>query len=628
MRNMWFIVVIVACRIPDEHYGRLPDSGPVLEVPSPRLIAPSSMSLVTLQTPTLRWELPIGTTTPTVELCQDRSCTAPLSIMTALADDNLSAVPTAPLPSGWVFWRVRAVQGAQTATSATWQFWVGKTGARNPVDTSNGAILDVNGDGYPDVLVGSDGSGSHAGVVHLYLGSAAPSATTWNQIGQGKRIDLTSPDGANASFGYSVASAGDVNGDGYADFLVGAYGAGSNAGVVHLYLGSPAPDENSWNGTTAAERIDLIDPDGDGAIFGVSLASAGDVNRDGYADFLVGASKAGVVHLYLGAAAPGAAGWNDRAPAGRLDLASPDGFSAFGHSVTNAGDVDGDGFADFVIGADAANGAGGTAHLYLGSATPNTADWNGDSPAGRIDLTNPDGTTASFGYSVAGAGDVNGDGYADFLVTALSATSNSGVAHLYFGQPEPSTDKWNGISAIGRVDLTNADGASALFGSSAASAGDVNGDGFADFLLGAEGVGGGAGKAHLYLGKAMPSAAAWNAAVSTERIDLANLDGPIALFGSSVAGAGDVNGDGYADFVIGARDVASTGGAAHLYLSSGSPSAAAWNGTSSARRIDLTNPDGAGARFGISVARSSSTSGSRGFARSSGRLVAQGQAPT
>lgn len=166
----------------------------------------------------------------------------------------------------------------------------------------------------------------------------------------------------------------------------------------------------------------------------------------------------GVTSLVIGTVTPGASGWNDHSPAGRLDLASPDGFSAFGHSVASAGDIDGDGFADFVIGADAANGAAGTAHLYLGSATPTTADWNGDSPAGRIDLTNPDGTTASFGYSVAGAGDVNGDGYADFLITALSANSNSGVAHLYFGQPEPSTDKWNGLSAAGRADLTNIDG--------------------------------------------------------------------------------------------------------------------------------------------------------------------------
>jgi hypothetical protein len=471
------------------------------------------------------------------------------------------------------------------------------------VDTGTGVILDVNGDGYPDLLVGSYGAGSGAGAAHLYLGSANPSTTDWNGTSPSGRIDLDNPDGAAAAFGYAVASAGDVNGDGYADFLVGAYGASSNGGAAHLYLGSAKPSAADWNGSSHPARLDLSNLDGANAIFGSALAGVGDVNGDGFADFLIGASKTGVTHLYLGSAMPSASDWNGGSLTGRIDLASPDVFAAFGNAVASAGDVNGDGFADFLIGSDAANGAGGTAHIYLGSATPTASAWNISPSTARIDLANPDGTNASFGNSVASAGDVNGDGYTDFLVGAVGASSNAGAAHLYLGSSSPAATTWNGASPSKRVDLTNPDGASALFGTSVASAGDVNGDGYADFLIGTEGISTGAGAAHLYLGAATPSTTVWNGTTPTNRINLANPDGASARFGASVASAGDVNDDGYDDFLIGAHDASSMTGAAQLYLGSSAPSATAWNATPSTGRIDLANPDGGSARFGISVAR-------------------------
>ncbi|HMG23187.1 MAG TPA: hypothetical protein VK607_17750, partial [Kofleriaceae bacterium] len=600
MRNIWLIVAVAACGGPGDPHGGLADAPPS-EVAAPRLIAPLSMSSVTLQRPTLHWQLGPGEGTPTVDLCRDRACSVVLAVGAELAGDHSSAVPTTELPPGWVFWRVRVVSGSQTMTSATWQFWVGKISARTSTDTSNGAQLDVNGDGYPDFVVGADGAGAQTGVAHLYLGSADPSAAGWSATG--RRIDLISPDGANASFGYAVASAGDINGDGYGDFLVGAYGAGANAGAVHLYLGSAAPGAAGWNGDGAPDRIDLAGRDGDGATFGAVMASAGDVDRDGYGDFLIGAAKAGAVHLYFGMASPGAADWSAAAAARRIDLTSPDGVAAFGGSLAGAGDVNGDGYADFLIGAAGANAATGAAHLYLGAAAPKAASWNGDPHAGRIDLTNPDGATASFGYAVASADDVNGDGYADFAITALGAAGNTGAAHVYLGLPTPVKELWNGLVAASRIDLISPAGAGALFGASATGAGDVNGDGYADLLVGAAGVTAGAGTAHLYLGAAVPSAAGWNPSDAAARIDLAALDGPGAIFGSAAASAGDVNGDGFADFVVGAHD-ASAGadaGAAHLYLGSAAPGAAIWNAASSTARIDLTNPDAASARFGISV---------------------------
>src|SRR5439155_506298 len=150
------------------------------------------------------------------------------------------------------------------------------------------------------------------------------------------------------------------------------------AGRVHLYLGSATPGPDSWNGSSAAGRVDLINAGHDGAIFGAAVAGTGDVNGDGYADFLVGAAKAGAAHLYLGTAKPSAADWNAASPAGRTELVSPDGASAvFGSSVAGAGDVNGDGYGDFLVGAEGLGAGAGAVHLYLGAPRPDATAWNG-----------------------------------------------------------------------------------------------------------------------------------------------------------------------------------------------------------------------------------------------------------
>ena len=335
-----------------------------------------------------------------------------------------------------------------------------------------------------------------------------------------------------------MATAGDVNGDGYSDVLVGAYyhDNGPHRGRAYLYLGSAGGLATSVAWTGAGDENQ--------AWFGYSVATAGDVNGDGYSDVVVSAlrhdagfgvnANRGQAYLYLGSAGGLAtsAAWT-----GSGDVNG----AAFGSSVATAGDVNGDGYSDVLVGAFFHNAGAnsslqlGRAYLYLGSAggLATSPAWTGSG----------DESFANFGRSVATAGDVNGNGYSDVLVGAAGTNFNAvrGRAYLYLGS--------DGGLATSPAWIDSGDENLARFGYSVA-AGDVNGDGFSDVLVGAFGHNAGAGanarrgRAYLYLGSAsgLATSPAW--------ID--SGDENSADFGYSVAAAGDINGDGYSDVLIGA----------------------------------------------------------------------------
>jgi hypothetical protein len=402
---------------------------------------------------------------------------------------------------------------------------------------------DVNGDGFSDIIIGApwwDGGEADEGAAFFYYGSAAgpSSAAVWR----------AEPNQVNARMGVSVAGLASVNGDGYSDVAVGdhRYDNGeTDEGMVFVWYGS-ASGLGSYG--TPANADWKAESNQASSIFGMSVASAGDLNCDGYGDLVVGAdyyengqTNEGAAFVWYGSATGlGANG----TPANADWMAEGNQASGlFGAAVASAGDVNGDGCGDLVVGApyyDNGSTDEGSAFVWYGSPTglgasgsPANADWHGESNSAG----------ALYGLSVAGAGDVNGDGYSDVLVGApnydYGSFAEAGRISLYDGSLGglPASPSW----------YTSGWQASGLFGTSVAGAGDVNGDGYADIVVGAPGQGNGEageGIVYVYAGSAAgcASPALWSA--EGNQAD--------AAFGRSVAGGGDFNGDGYADILVGA----------------------------------------------------------------------------
>ncbi len=405
--------------------------------------------------------------------------------------------------------------------------------------TSVASAGDVNGDGYSDVIIGAprfdEGASFDEGKAFVYHGSAAGLSITPNSTPDD--VDQT-----DAFFGNSVASAGDVNGDGYSDVIIGAYlyddGVLADEGRVFIYHGSAT-------GLLATPSSMPDDCNQAGALFGASVASAGDVNGDGYSDIIIGApyfqeganTREGRAYVYYGSAS-GISASPDSVPDDANQI-----FAEFGNSVASAGDVNGDGYSDVVIGAPMWDEVptftnDGKCFVYHGSAAGLAA-----SPNNTLDATNEN--NANLGISVACAGDVNGDGYSDIIAGAPylddGGSFDEGAAFIYFGSA-------SGASATPNVTRRDANQAYAAFGTSVASAGDINGDGYSDVIIGAETFDDGntdEGAAFIYFGNASGISAS---PVAT--LDDANQVS--ASFGASVAPAGDVNGDGYSDVIVGA----------------------------------------------------------------------------
>ncbi len=353
-------------------------------------------------------------------------------------------------------------------------------------------VGDVDGDGLDDVLVGATGQDRGD-----YLGGAAY-LVTGASLSAGGPLGLASADvvllgeATPDMAGTSVAGAGDVDGDGLADLLVGAWqngDGGGRAGKAYLLFGASLATLTSVDLSTADHAF-VGEASRDGA--GAAVASAGDVDGDGLDDILIGApgqdaggTDAGRAYLFLAASL---------GTSRSLDLSAADfvfegevGDDALGTAVGSAGDVDGDGLADVLIGApgsaDGGPGAGKVA-LFLGRSltAPGTVDV-GDADFTLVGAVRDGGV----GRSVAGLGDLDGDGLDDVAVAGdLVDTSASGAGAVYvvLGRSLGSSATVDLAQADFRILGTARDDAA---GTGLGAAGDVDGDGRPDLVIGAGG---------------------------------------------------------------------------------------------------------------------------------------------
>ena len=429
---------------------------------------------------------------------------------------------------------------------------------------------DVNGDGIDDVLVASFGADNNgrpdSGSAHVLFGST--SATTIDLASPGSRGFRIDGAGSDDQAGVSARAAGDVNGDGLDDVIVGAYFADHNgradSGSAYVVFGSASTATVDL--ASLGSRGFRIDGPAPGDWTGRQVDAAGDVDGDGRGDLIVGALNAdgngransGSAYVVLGTPSPTAVDLANLGSRGfRIDGEAA-GDQA-GVRVAGAGDVDGDGLDDVIVGAYLADRNGradsGSAYVVLGTPSPTAVDLASLGSRGfRIDGAAA-GDWAAF--SVSAAGDVDGDGNDDVIVGALVADHNgrsdSGSAYVVFGAPSPTSVD---LASLGSRGFQIGGGAAGDYaGISAGGAGDVNGDGRDDVIVGAMAANGGgrpgSGAAYVVFGTPSPSA-----------VDLASL-GSAGLrirgaaasdnAGISVAAAGDVNDDGRPDVIVGAR---------------------------------------------------------------------------
>ncbi len=389
---------------------------------------------------------------------------------------------------------------------------------------------DVNGDGIDDVIFGNPvvpyGPGASAGEVYVLFGRAD---------GFPEEVDLTALDGSDgfrmrseterAQFGWSVAGVGDVNGDGTSDVMIGEPGRGRAYVVFGREDGFPAVvDQNELDGETG-----FIIPDASNLSRSTdAVASAGDINGDGIPDMILGrgVDQGGVDVIFgrSGSFSP------------QVQLSSLDGSDGFrinpsfgrglGHAVASAGDVNGDGFDD-IIASSVRQGSyyeyyqRGRSFVMFGKAGPFDAAISASELTGdrgfRIEARSE---AIQSGSSVGPAGDVNGDGLDDVIVGArlfgwrcvrygsgCYGRFGKGATYVIYGRSDGFDDQLSLDTIEGTRGFVVIGSGSGQSGWSVDSAGDVNGDGRNDMVVGQPFATSRTGSAHVIFGRSVPCVA-------------------------------------------------------------------------------------------------------------------------
>jgi hypothetical protein len=369
---------------------------------------------------------------------------------------------------------------------------------------------DVNGDGYPDIVVGATGESSSMsfnGIARVFSGH------------DGSLLMEIDGEVDYANLGSGVGSAGDVNDDGYDDIILGAWGdsqSGYVSGRAYIFLGSAGPFPLQLHAGTDAYRT-YIGAEDDA--LGTSVGGVGDINHDGYDDYIIGACQ------WYGPAGGYVKAYSGQDGSELFTMSAEADYDRFGYSVRNAGDVNNDGTNDIVVGAylnDAGAGNAGRVYVFSGVDGSIIHTFTGGYPG------------VSFGGMVSGAGDVNNDGYADIIAGAPFddvGAANTGSAYVYSGFDGSTLWSFHG-EHVGD-----------LLGWAVSGIGDMNLDGYDDFVIGAPRA--------SYLS----DYAGWVYTFSGQDGTMLNVvKGNYALdwFGRDAYGMSDINQDGINDLIVGA----------------------------------------------------------------------------
>ena len=359
------------------------------------------------------------------------------------------------------------------------------------------AAGDVNGDGLADLVVGAYGANSVAGKSYVVFGKSTATAINLSNVAKGTGGFVINGESANDASGICVSAAGDVNGDGLGDLIVGAVGANNHAGKSYVIFGNTTSTNINLSNVAKGTGGFVINGESDHDRSGYSVSAAGDVNGDGLADLVVGAYKAnnyaGKSYVIFGTTSSAPINLND------LAVAHTGGFVINGEKtddsgwiVSAAGDVNGDGLADLIVGADCADvgtaSRAGKSYVVFGKSTTTAIDLSAiaaGAGAGGF-VINGENTYDSNGYSVSTAGDVNGDGLGDLIVGAPNANTATGKSYVVFGTTQSTPIDLSAVAAGRGGFVINGECTEDYSGRSVSAAGDVNGDGLADLIVGAD----------------------------------------------------------------------------------------------------------------------------------------------